>query len=308
VKILKVLVTGGSGNIGLVILETLEKAGYEVIDFDLAPPPDNKYKFIKGNITELKSLEEATKGVDSVIHLAAYWAEGIADYPAMWNVNVTGTFNVLEASVKNKVRKVVYTSSIAASGLATWVSTNHGIEYFPVDEAHPCRPHNLYGTGKYIGEELGRMYTTRSDMSFTALRVAAVWLKNPMGDHDRIFKELIEPYVRNPESVFEKGTGTFGWTRIKDLVWEYVGDNDVAEAFRLALEREGAKFAIYNIGAADTCTDWDSLRIAKFFYPEVPIRDPVAFLIDKKKPLFDISKAQKELGYRPRQNWREFLK
>jgi len=303
---MRVLVTGGSGRIGTYVIEALENAGCEVIDYDIAPPKTRKCDFVKGNITDLKALEAATKVVDAVVHLAAYYFEGAApDYPSLWDVNVTGTFNVLEASIRNKIKKILYASSICATGLNTWMTPNHGVEYLPVDEEHPCRPQNLYGTGKLIGEKLGWMYAAKSDVSFIGLRVATVWFP-PEGWKDW---GLIEGYVKKPEAVFnEPCSGPRGWPVLMDLTWQYVGVRDVAEAFKLALEKEGVKFGIYNIGADDTCSDWDSIKIAKTFYPGVPLRDPVDFLVDRKKALFDISKAKKELGYRPKFNWREFIR
>jgi nucleoside-diphosphate-sugar epimerase len=82
---------------------------------------------------------------------------------------------------------------------------------------------------------------------------------------------------------------------------------DVVEAMKLGVEKKTEGFEVYNISAADTCSDWDSLKIAQCFYPDVPILDPEAFQRDKKKTLFKFSKAEKELGFKPRFSWREFM-
>jgi len=303
---LKILVTGGSGRIGTAVMKVLQDASYEAIDYDVVPPKTRDDRFVKGNLTDLKDLKVAMKGVDAVIHLAAYYYEGIApDYSSLWDINATGTFNVLEAAVRNKVKKIIYASSICATGINTWMTPNHGIEYLPVDEKHPCRPQNLYGTAKLMGEQLGWMYTSMSDTSFIGLRLATVWFpREEWKDWS-----FIERFVKDPEVVFnEPSSGSRGWPILKDLVWQYVGVQDVAEAFKLALEKERIKYGIYHIGATDTCSDWDSIKIAKTFYPGVPLMNPVDFLVDRKKTLFDISKAQKELGYIPRFNWREFMR
>ena len=102
---------GGSGKIGMRVMEVLEKSGYQIIDFDLVPPMKGGYEFIRGDITNYKGVEEAIKGVDVVIHLAAYpYEEKIPSYLEGWNVNCTGTFNVFESSVKNKVERPVFAS------------------------------------------------------------------------------------------------------------------------------------------------------------------------------------------------------
>jgi len=94
----------------------------------------------------------------------------------------------------------------------------------------------------------------------------------------------------------------------RDLKWQYVDVRDVAQAFRLALEKKGVEHEVYNIGAADVCSDMDSLELVKLYYPEVKfILNPTGFLTDKKRALFDISKAQKALGYKPKFNWRDYL-
>jgi nucleoside-diphosphate-sugar epimerase len=305
---MKALITGGSGALGQKLIKKLQDAGHEVVNFDLNPSPGEQCDFFKGDLTDLKSLEKATKGIDVVCHLAALWAEGLADYPTTWDVNIAGSFNVLEASVRNKVDKVVYASSICATGLITWYTSNHSIEYFPVDEEHPCKPQDLYGTGKLIAEELGYMYTTRADFNFTGMRLATIWFKGDEVGHSDAWKDIIRPAIVDPESVFEReSTGAMGWPRVKDVVWQYVAGDDAAEAFKLAIETTVSKCSIYNVGAVDTPSEWDSLKIAKHFYPEVPIRNPVAFLIDKKKALWDVSKIQKELGFRPKKGWKEFI-
>ena len=284
-------------------MEVLEKAGHEVTDFDLVPPKTGDFNFIKGNITSRKEVDSALRGMDAVIHYAAYPEEGAGPtYSDTWDVNVTGTFNIFELSIKNNIEKVVYASSICATGLITWV-THHSIEYFPVDELHPCRPQDLYGMGKLITEKLAYIYAKRSDTSFIGLRFAAVWFGHP--DHDERTKMILDKYVKDPSRIFEIEKKER--PAMRDLCYEYVGVADAVEASKLALEKEGVKCDVYNIGAADTCSDWDSIKLAKFLYPEVPIRNPLAFLVDRKKPLWDISKAQRELEYRPKFNWREFV-
>lgn len=308
---MKVLVTGGSGKIGTRLMELLRKSNYEVIDFDIRPPKSGTYEFIEGSILDRKAVEKATRGVDVVIHLAAYpMEEVIPGYPEGWDLNCTGTFNVFEFSVRNKVKKVVFASSICAVGLITWITSDHAIMYFPVDEEHPCNPESIYGASKLIAEQLAYMYSRRSNTSFIGFRIATVWFDGPSGGPDEDTKSLIEDFVKNPASILDKSFPYPNVTShaLKDLAWQYVGVWDVAEAFKLAIEKESNKLNIYNIGATDTCSEWDSLKIAQFFYPSVPIRNPEIFLIDKKRTLWDVSKAQRELGFRPKFNWREYMK
>lgn len=295
---MKILVTGSSGNIGSCLIKVLEKAGHEVIGFDLASPKTGEYTFIKGEIGNREAVKKATKGVDAVVHLAAYFTEEvIPNYWDGWDVNVTGTFNVLQASVENKVPKFIFASSISTTGVFCWTGQNPDIEYFPVDEKHPLRAQNLYGVSKIVGEHLCSLYSAKFGITTMCMRFACVWLDPGKVDY---MKEIIEG-VKNPEGLLEKP-----W-EIKDAVWEYVGVDDVAQACKLALEKEAVGYNAYNVGAADTPTDWSSLKLAMFFYPGTPIRDPELFLHNPKKPLWDISKAQRDLGYRPKSSWKDFL-
>lgn len=302
----KVLIIGGSGKIGeFIIKELKEKCDISV--FDVKEPKDNDLKFIRGDIRDLESLKENTKNIDTIMHLGAYPNEyAIPSYPQGWDVNFTGTFNVFEAAVTNKVKKIVYASSICATGILTWASSDHSIKYFPVNEEHPCNPQNLYGTSKLIAEKLAFMYARRSNTSFIGFRIASVWFKSEEGI-DETTKLKLKSYIKDPSCVSTiTCENKQRAINIKDLTWQFVDARDVAQAFYLALEKKDIKYGIYNIGSVETPSNWDSIKLAKYFYPDVRISNPLVFLVDKKRALWDISKAQKELGYNPLHNWQEY--
>jgi nucleoside-diphosphate-sugar epimerase len=299
---MKILVTGGSGRIGTYVMEVLEKSGYEAINYDIIPPKTSEQNFIKGDVRDRTALKKAIRGIDVVVHLAAYPNErSIPNYWDGWDLNVGGTFNVLQASVENGVKKFIYASSICVNGPLTWARIP-ALQYFPIDEKHPFRAQDLYGMGKVIGENLCYMYGAKFCLSVICLRFATVWFGHEIGFPD---EEVIEA-IKAPEKVFEKPRVN-NLKRWRDIVWQYVGVKDVAESIKLAIEKEVSGYDAYNIGAAETPTDWPSLKLAEFFYQGTPIRNPELFLANPKRPLFDISKAQRELGYRPKTNWKEFL-
>jgi len=304
----KIMITGGSGKIGEFIIKEL-KDKCEVSVFDLIEPKDNEVNFIRGDIKNLENLREATKNVDSVIHLCAYPNERAivsSTYPNGWDINCTGTFNVFEAAVTNEVKKVVFASSICATGIITGTSSEHSIKYFPINEVHPCNPQNLYGTSKLIAEKLAYMYSRRSNTSFIGLRIATVWFKSEEGI-DENTKLRLKTYIKDPSYVSTLAcTDKERAMHIKDLTWQFVDARDVAQAFRLSLEKKDVKYDIYNIGSLDTPSNWDSIKLAKYFYPNVRISNSLVFLVDKKRALWDISKAQKELGYKASYNWQEY--
>jgi nucleoside-diphosphate-sugar epimerase len=296
---MRVFVTGGSGRIGKLLISELDKAGYEVSVFDLVEPESKKYKFIKGDLREFEKVKEASKNSDAIIHLGAIPFDLPKEYKKLWDINATGTFHILEAAAQNQIKKVIFASSICTLGIGFWKRTPIEILYFPVDEKHPCKPHDLYGLSKLIGEQLCYMYTKRFGITTICLRLASVCFTAPEGGPTKEwleeFERDIKPCILNPKSCVDKPE--------KDWAWEYVAAEDVVQAFLLALKKEGVEHEVYNIGAADTPTELDSLELARLYYPKAKILYEKEFHLNRKKALFDISKAQKELGYQPKVNW-----
>jgi UDP-glucose 4-epimerase len=298
----KILITGGAGQIGTLIARDL-MTDHEVKALDIQEPKGREVEFIRADLRDLTRLKEVTRGVDCIIHLAAYSRErSIPSYPEGWEVNCTSTFNVFEAAAVNGVKKVIFASSICATGVLTWACANHSIDYFPIDENHPCRPQDLYGTSKLIGENVAWMYSKRCETRFIGLRMATVWFQKEQGI-DSTTEWIINTYVKDPAAWAAIPSTEKRRFALKDLPWQYVDARDVVQAFRLSFENDDIKYGIFNIGAEDTPSSWESLQLARYFYPEVPISNPLIYLVDRKKALWDISKARKELGFRPAHSW-----
>jgi UDP-glucose 4-epimerase len=214
--------------------------------------------FVKGDIVDYDAILNASKGMDAIALLGAYsW-----DYPfpytnppgygQMWNVNVDGPFNVLEACVRNKINKVVYASSACAVGFMTW-GNSHEIEYFPVDENHPCKSWSLYGMGKHIIEDLCYLYTKKFGISTISFRIGTSWY--PPGYHEEMTSMFRENMIKMSNREPLDGS-------CRDQAWYYVGVKDVAQAFLLGLENQNIEYGVYNLGADESGSDLDSLEIA----------------------------------------------
>ena len=180
IKDSKILVIGGSGFIGShVVSELLKTNVKEVLIYDnfsrgkiqniKKSLEDDRCKIYPngGDIRDIDLLNDAMNGVDGVIHLAAMWLLHCKDYPrTAFHVNIEGTFNVLEACVKNNIKRLVYSSSASVYGDA--VET-------PMTEEHPFNHRNFYGATKIAGEAICKAFYDRYGLSYVGLRYMNVY-------------------------------------------------------------------------------------------------------------------------------------
>ncbi len=176
----RVLVIGGGGFIGShVVEELLVEDVEEVIVYDNfcrgvrenleIALSDSRCRIFEtgGDILQTEILNTAMKGADGVVHLAALWLLQCYEYPqAAFEVNVRGTFNVLQACVDNNVKRLVYSSSASVYGDA--------IEE-PMTEEHPYNNWTFYGATKIAGEQMMKAFHSRFGLSGVGLRYMNVY-------------------------------------------------------------------------------------------------------------------------------------
>jgi UDP-glucose 4-epimerase len=152
---MKVFITGGSGDIGLLLARDLVQRGDLPVRMDIRPPLNpHRGKFISGSILDRNLLSESLSGIDCVVHVAAWHGihlvTGQKNPYDFWDLNVTGTFNVFQAAAEKGIKKFVYISS-------TSVLDRFGV----------------YGHTKLLGEEIARAYHERHGMQVIILRPGA---------------------------------------------------------------------------------------------------------------------------------------
>lgn len=241
----KCLVIGGAGFIGsFVVTELLREKVSKVIVYDNFARGKKEYLDealqdkrceifpVGGDIREMDILNEAMKGVDYVFCLAAMWLLHCKDYPrTAFDVNIAGTFNVLEACVKNNVKKLVWSSSASVYGDAVEL---------PMTEAHPYNNKNFYGATKIAGEAMATAFNDRYGLQVIGLRYMNVY--GPHQDQTAAYTGVI-PIMLNKIDANEAPTINGDGSQAYDFI--YV--EDVARCNVLAMKSD-VKFGFYNVG------------------------------------------------------------
>ncbi len=220
----KVLVIGGAGLIGshvvdellkedvkkVVIYDNFTRGSYDNIKNALK---DSRVKVFElgGDILHVDILNEAVKGMDYVVHLAALWLLHCYDYPrSAFHVNIEGVFNVLEACVKHNIKKLVFSSSASVYGDAVEI---------PMTEAHPYNNKTFYGATKIAGEHMCRAFFHRYGLSHVGLRYMNVY--GPRQDYKGTYIAVIMKILDRldnglPPIVFGDGSQSYDFIYVSD--------------------------------------------------------------------------------------------
>lgn len=216
------LVVGGAGAIGSHVVEALLAAGAQVTVFDslavgrrinlasaLRQPG---CALVEGSITDRQVLKRASEGVDYVFHLAVAGMAACAEDPRLaLEVNVVGTWNVLEAAADAGARKVIFSSAGAVYGTP---------RYAPVDEDHPLDTQIAYGASKVAGERFLASFTAERGLAGVALRYFNVY--GPRHDHAHNRTQIIPRWLDRlehgqPPVIYGDGEQTMDFVYIEDV-------------------------------------------------------------------------------------------
>ncbi len=223
---MKILITGGAGNIGRELVKRSIEAGNEVTVFDIPPANydglegEKGITVVKGFVSDLEALATAVKGVDSVIHLAALMTHLSTDREKTMSVNVGGTKNVLDALAKEgRDVQFVFSSSVSTYGYTVDDTP-------PITTDHPQVATDLYAESKIEAEKV----VLASGIPYTILRISGV-----------VIPAFYDP---NP------------WQFLENQRVEFVHRDDVATSLFNSAITKAARNKIFNIAGGK---DWQML-------------------------------------------------
>jgi UDP-glucose 4-epimerase len=220
----RVVVLGGAGLIGSHAVDLLTKHDVrQVVIYDnfargtlenlAGALKDQRVRIFEagGDITQTDILDAALKGADGVFHFAALWLLQCHEFPrAAFETNVRGTFNVLDACVRNGVKRLVWSSSASVYGDA--------VEE-PMTEEHPFNNKNFYGATKICGEAMARAYHHRYGLDYVGLRYMNVYgpRQDYRGAYIAVIMKMLDAIDRGEgPTIFGDGSEAFDFVAVED--------------------------------------------------------------------------------------------
>ena len=292
-----IFITGASGFIGSHLTEQLIKKGYAVkalVPYDINSSvgwlkniKSKSLKIIHGDICDENFLYRNTKNIDYIIHLAALISIPYSyESPKSFiKSNIEGTYNILEVSRRNNIKKVIHTSTSEVYGSA---------QYSPIDEKHPLNPQSPYAASKVSADCLALSYYKSYNLPVTIIRPFNTF--GPRQSSRAVISSVISQCLLNEKKIQVGNINTKrDFTFVSDTVNGYV------KAIEAKQKIEGE---IINLGTGKTVkikdiieTVCDILKIKPKIVIDKkrfrPIKSEVNLLISNNK------KAKKMLRWKP---------
>jgi UDP-glucose 4-epimerase len=308
---MKILVTGASGRIGSALAQSLRAAGHWVRGFDVNPASSDLDDVVTGSLLDADALDQALDGIEAVAHLAALMTWHPKDNPRLFEVNVTGTYHLLQAARNHAVSRFVFASSGE-------VYPELSPQSLPITEDHPTVPNSPYGMTKLLGEQMVRTVGALSGMPWSILRFSHTQAADELFDANSFFsgpRFYVNAKIRQLESLPQSKPVQQTLTLLRVLATEseqhYISLDqdglpfqmgmcdvrDLCQGVRLALTHPAAVGEIFNIGARKAFRFDQAVRyLARYTgLPVVEVKlSTVAYRYETS-----VDKAVSLLGYAP---------
>jgi nucleoside-diphosphate-sugar epimerase len=277
----RVLVTGAAGVLGRELVPLIERDGGFALRLTDAVPLETTHEFVRADLARWEEAERLCDGVDEVMHVAAIHPWKPYTPQQYIDCNIKAVWNVLQAAANAGVRRVIYTSSVAAMGYKV-----DSPAQLPFDESKPCRPvEDIYCVSKHVGEQFCETFRAQKGLPYVALRPGCFI---PRPDDDPVF-----------------GLG---------LLTLWLHRSDVAAAHFLALKSDLKNEAILVTAKVPfTRADAPALLadappvILRYFPAAARLAERGIQLPKSISPWYNIEKAERLLGYRPRVSFGEWV-
>ena len=162
----KIVLTGASGRLGSYLRKPIAKLCKKLISTDInneiGPLFDNE-EFVKADLSNFSDIKKIVQGSNMICHFGALVDE--APFEDLLGPNFIGSYNVWEAAKINKVKRIIYASSIHAVGMYSKIET--------LTSKSLHNPDSFYGLGKCFSEDLARMYYEKNQIEAACLRIAS---------------------------------------------------------------------------------------------------------------------------------------
>jgi UDP-glucose 4-epimerase len=302
----RALVTGGSGLIGshivdgliaegldeVVVLDNLTRGRRENLALALA---SGRVKIVEGDIRDVKLVREVMEGIDVVFHEAAIRITQCAEDPRLaHDVLATGTFNILDAAVQAKVKRVVSASSASIYGQA---------EVFPTNEKHhPYDNRTIYGAIKLYNEGMLRSFNDMFGLDYIALRYFNVY--GPRMDAFGVYTEVMIRWMERlasgqPCLILGDGTQTMDFIFVEDVARANLLATKAAVTDDVINIASGTETSLREL--ADTLSRVMGVSLPPSYGPARKV-NPVA------RRLAEVVKAERVLGFKAQYSIEEGLR
>ena len=325
---MRILVTGGTGSVGRRAVARLVRHGHDVVVIGRrAGLSIEGAEYRSCDINQFDALQEQTRGMDAIAHLAAIPNPSKGSGHEIFRINCAGSFNVYEAAAQAGVRRVVSASSINAFGFNFGV-VPFPLRYFPIDEEHPPVTTDPYSFSKQVLEDIADYYWRRDGISGVSLRLPGVHdvpaqgesrlgrlIANAQESHSKLMGLSGEQRRTRVEEIFrriadarasraserrgrrnavspEDRSLMFGVTNF----WTIIHAEDSSQAIERGVMAEYAGSHPLFVNDSQNVLGIESERLASVFFPDVTQRKHP---LKGSETLVSINRARQLIGFEP---------
>ncbi|KAF5554114.1 UDP-glucose 4-epimerase [Fusarium phyllophilum] len=279
-------------------MEYLLAQGPQILNMDLVPLPADvpqKVHTLRCDLTDGGQVYSALSShfrltepfrepisdpPDAVLHLAGVARNMfVPDIETFW-INTLGAYNIIEASCRLGVKKIILASSICVYGV-TYAEGDIDFQAFPVDESHDTNPMDVYSLSKICAERTARSFATRFGVDIYALRIGAIVAPE---EYDKVFHS----YINHVEKWKVRG-------------WSYVDARDLGKMCSLALNRVGLGYQVFNATNDEVTNERNTTELLKEMCPSTPFS---RVLGAQEAPITN-AKVKELMGFEPDYRWRD---